>query len=65
MASDELPAKLPAPARRALTNAGYTRLEQFTRVSDDELMKLHGVGRKAIGLINDELHDKGWSFADK
>ena len=65
MATDELPAKLHAPARRALTNAGYTRLEQFTGVSEDELTELRGVGRKAIGLINDELQAKGWSFAYK
>lgn len=65
MATDELPAKLPAPARRALTKAGYIRLEQFTRVREDELIELHGVGRKAIGLINNDLQANGWSSAYK
>jgi hypothetical protein len=48
MATDELPAKLP-PGPAGADDAGYTRLKQFTRVSEDELMELHCVGRKAIG----------------
>jgi hypothetical protein len=64
MATDELPAKLP-PGPAGADDAGYTRLKQFTRVSEDELMELHCVGRKAIGPINDELQAKGWSFAHK
>ena len=32
--------KLSAPARRALSGAGYTRLDQLTQVSESDLSKL-------------------------
>jgi hypothetical protein len=38
--------KLSAPARRALSAAGYTHLGQLDRVSESELSQLHGVGRQ-------------------
>ena len=59
----DLPAKLAAPARRALTDAGFVRLEQLTRISEAELKKLHGMGPKAINLLRNALNDKGLSFA--
>jgi hypothetical protein len=34
--------KLAAPARRALLRAGYTRLEDLTKVTESEVMRLHG-----------------------
>ena len=36
--------KLAAPARRALQGAGYTRLEDLTKVTESEVMRLHGMG---------------------
>jgi hypothetical protein len=39
-----LPPGLSRPAQRALTNAGYRRLEQLTRVSQAEVEGLYGVG---------------------
>ncbi|WP_235941390.1 helix-hairpin-helix domain-containing protein [Paenibacillus puerhi] len=53
------------PALRAFTQAGYLRLEQFTRLTEAELLKLHGVGPKAIELIRRALAAKGQSFADR
>ena len=60
----DLPIGLSAPARRALVGAGYSRLEQLSRVSEAELKKLHGVGPKAINLLRSALDAKGLSFAD-
>ncbi len=54
--------KLPAPARRALTGAGYTCLEQLAQVSESELKKLHGMGPNAIAAIRTALHDRGLEF---
>ena len=59
-----LPAGLSNPARRALAGAGYVRLEQFTRVSEADVLKLHGMGPKAMDLIRRELAARGMSFAD-
>jgi hypothetical protein len=42
------PPGLAAPARRALLGAGYTRLDQLAGVSEAELLRLHGMGPKAL-----------------
>ena len=57
--------KLGAPAVRALTAAGYTRLEQFTKLRVDQIKDLHGVGPNAINRLRAALKEKGWSFADE
>ncbi len=53
---------LSKPVYRALTAAGYTRLEQLTTVSEAELLKLHGMGLKALGLLLSALDDQGLRF---
>lgn len=50
-----LPAGLAAPARRALTAAGFTRLEQLRQASEAELLKLHGMGPNAMKTIRAAL----------
>ncbi len=54
--------KIGAPATRALEAAGYTRLEQLTKVSEAELGQLHGMGPKALGILRETLKEKGLSF---
>lgn len=54
--------KLAAPARRALIEAGYTRLEQLTRVTETDLTKLHGIGPTAMQTLRAALHERGLSF---
>lgn len=60
---DDLPAPLAKPARRALARAGYTRLEQFAKLTEAEVRDLHGMGPKALDLIRDALAAKGQTFA--
>ncbi len=55
--------KLSAPARRALSAAGHTRLEQLAQVSESDLRKLHGIGPNAIAALREALHERGRSFA--
>jgi predicted flap endonuclease-1-like 5' DNA nuclease len=55
---DELP-KIGAPATRALNNAGYTSLRQLVGVPRAELAKLHGMGPKALRIIEDNLARQG------
>ena len=40
--------KLAAPAQRALKGAGYTTLEQLTKVKQSEIARLHGIGPNAL-----------------
>ena len=58
-----LPIELASPARRALVAAGYTRLEQLTRVSEAEISNLHGIGPNALKQLRRALEAKGLSFA--
>lgn len=60
----DFPAGIGKPATRALAGAGYTTLNQLSRVTESELLKLHGMGPKALGIIRSALHAKGLSFAD-
>jgi hypothetical protein len=54
--------KLAAPARRALSGAGYTRLDQLAQVSESDLKKLHGMGATAIAALRAALDERGLSF---
>ena len=53
---------LAAPARRALSAAGYTRLDQLAQISESELAKLHGMGPRALAVLRAALHERGLSF---
>ena len=57
-----LPGNIGAPATRALTAAGYTRLSQLANVPASELKKLHGVGPKALRLLQEALEEHGMSL---
>ncbi len=56
--------KVSAPALRALTGAGYEQLAQLSQVSETELLKLHGMGPKAIGILREALAAQGLAFAN-
>jgi predicted flap endonuclease-1-like 5' DNA nuclease len=59
----ELPRSIGRTARRVLALAGYTQLAQLTVVSEAELLRLHGVGPKAIRLLGEALAAQGLAFA--
>ena len=60
---NEWPLKRQNPARRALAEVGITHLRQLTEFSEQELLKLHGVGPKAIRLLRETLSTHGLAFA--
>lgn len=59
----DLPTELASPAKRALAAAGYSRLEQFTTLTEAEVLQLHSMGPKALNQIRQALAAKGLSFA--
>ncbi len=61
----DLPTRLASPARRALLEAGYLRLEQFTQLSEADILRLHGMGPKAVDQLRRALADRGLSFAER
>ncbi len=66
MAKDTQPTgdwpKLAAPAQRALANAGYTHLTQLTKLTEAQLLALHGMGPNALATLRAALAAKGLAF---
>jgi hypothetical protein len=58
----DFPSAISNPARRALLGAGYTSVEQLAGVSERELLALHGMGPKAMGILKSTLAEKGLAF---
>jgi DNA repair protein RadC len=52
--------KLSQPAQRALLNAGIDSLEKLKKISDQDLLKLHGFGKASLPIIQRlrELEDE-------
>jgi hypothetical protein len=57
------PKGLSQPALRALIDAGYISLEQFTTVTPADLLKLHGFGPKGVRVLREALAARGLAFA--
>lgn len=56
--------KLSAPARRALSAAGYAHIDQLAHASESDLAKLHGMGPAAIAALRAALAERGLSFGN-
>ena len=59
----DLPIELAKPAQRALAEAGIRRLKQLTKLSEDEVKQLHGIGPNALAQLRRALMAKGLAFA--
>ena len=57
--------RLARPAQRALAAVGLSKLEQFTKVTEADLLRLHGMGPNALGIIRQALAENGLSFRPK
>ena len=62
--SDELP-RIGAPATRALADVGITRLSQLTEHRAADLLKLHGMGPRAMAILRESLADRGLALRDE
>lgn len=54
--------KIGKPAERALANAGIKSMAQLARHSEAELLELHGMGPKAMGILKAEMKKTGLRF---
>ncbi|MDX8142775.1 hypothetical protein SK854_11680 [Lentzea sp. BCCO 10_0061] len=59
----EFPASIGKVATRELTAHGYTTFDSLTKVSAKTLLKIHGVGPKAIRILGEELAAQGKAYA--
>ncbi len=60
---DELTPRIGKVARRELALKGYTSYVELTRASRGQLLAIHGVGPKAIRILDEELRARGLAFA--
>jgi predicted RecB family nuclease len=56
---------LSAPARRALENNGINSLEELSKYSESEILKLHGMGKTTIPKLRLALEAASLSFKTK
>jgi predicted Fe-Mo cluster-binding NifX family protein len=61
LVDDTLP-KIGAPATRALASIGVTRLSQVVNHRARDLLAVHGLGPRAIRLLQEALDEQGLSF---
>lgn len=55
--------KTSAPAQRALESIGITTLAQLSQHTRPAIAKLHGMGPKALGILQEALTAQGLTFA--
>lgn len=59
----DLPGNLSEQARRALTEAGYTSLEDLSHATEADVLGLNGMGPTALSRLRRALEATGRSFA--
>ena len=60
--SNGLLSLLYAPARRALQAAGITKEEDLAKHTEEEIMKLHGMGPSTLPILKRALKTKDLTF---
>ena len=61
----EFPRSIGKVAARELAAAGYTRFEHLTKATKKSLLAIHGVGPKAVRILDEELKSRGLGFEDR
>jgi len=59
----DLPVKISNPARNALAYAGIARLEDLDGLDRNAVASLHGMGPKALRMLEGALAERGLGFA--
>jgi predicted flap endonuclease-1-like 5' DNA nuclease len=59
----ELSPRIGKVARRELALHGYTTYHQLTTASPQDLLRIHGVGPKAVRILAEELQTRGLGLA--
>ncbi|MBZ5751671.1 DNA-directed RNA polymerase subunit alpha C-terminal domain-containing protein [Metabacillus rhizolycopersici] len=59
---NEFLSQLSGPARGALEHNGITTLQQLSKFSEKEILKIHGIGPASLPTLRAVLKEKGLSF---
>ncbi len=54
--------RLPAPARRALENAGIRTPQALAKHAENEVLALHGLGKASLPVLREALREAGLRF---
>ncbi len=54
--------KIGAPALRALKSMGINTISQLSQYSEEQLLALHGMGPKALGILKLKLRENDLSL---
>ncbi|WP_407272584.1 RNA polymerase alpha subunit C-terminal domain-containing protein [Radiobacillus sp. PE A8.2] len=54
--------RLSAPARRGLENNGITSLKQLSKLTEKDVLQLHGMGPASLPKLRAALEEEGLSF---
>ncbi|HSN09000.1 MAG TPA: DUF1801 domain-containing protein [Hanamia sp.] len=60
---DDFLDRLSAPARRALQGNGIKTIKHLSKLTETEVLQLHGIGKTAIPLLQKALKEKGLNFS--
>ncbi|NAZ76062.1 DNA-binding protein [Kineococcus sp. T13] len=60
--ASDLPVRIGRPALRALAAAGVSSLQDVSRLRDVDLLRMHGVGPRALSLLEEALTREGLSL---
>lgn len=56
--------KLSSPARNALIHEGINTVEELSKYSEKEILKLHGIGPASLPTMRTSLEENGLSFKE-
>jgi hypothetical protein len=59
---DGFPRGIGRPATGALLAAGYTDLTQLDGMAEKDLLRMHGMGPKAVAVLREAMAERGLSF---
>lgn len=62
---DDFMSQLSAPAQRALVNIGIKSLKDLSRYTEEEILKLHGMGPSSVPKLKNALKKGGLKFKKK
>ncbi|MBD8070665.1 RNA polymerase alpha subunit C-terminal domain-containing protein [Bacillus sp. PS06] len=54
--------KLSSPARNALLHEGIDSLQELSKFTEKEILKIHGIGPASIPTLRTSLEEEGLSF---
>ncbi|WP_396334496.1 RNA polymerase alpha subunit C-terminal domain-containing protein [Alkalihalobacillus sp. MEB130] len=57
--------KLSSPARNALVHEGIDTLQELSKYTEKEILKIHGIGPASLPIMRTLLEEEGLVFKNK